>query len=280
MILSSISCNVQMIIMKKLGVKMRREKTFKKVIMEFLEGVVLWIAIIVLIFAVYKIYDTYKTYNEIDEAYGEVRNYALHVPEMDMDGYWKYYVDFDELLLRNQDVIAWIRFDEPETINYPIVQSSDNDYYLKRDLGGSYSIAGTVFMDYKNSPDFKDQNTLIYGHNMKNLSMFGNLKNYKEQSYYEENPYFYVYTPDGMVGKYQIFSVKEVSADTWTHQAQFETFEEFKIYTEEMTKGSFYDTGVEVPLSAKILSLYTCTVSDTKRLIVQALRVEERAVEK
>lgn len=259
---------------------MSRDNTFGNTLKRFISNVILLICVIVFLWSAYQLYTIYQGYKEGDEANVAIQSSALTIPEIDTDLYWKYYVDFSELLLQNQDTLAWLRFDEPEIINYPIVRSMDNEEYLKTDFKGAYSIFGTVFADMRNVGNFKDQNTILYGHNMKNGSMFGSLKKYKEKAYFEENPYFYIYTPDGMAAKYQIIAVKEVAYDSWHYQTQFTTFDEFGVYIEQVLADSLYDTGIEVPLSAKIVTLSTCTASDTKRLVVQGMRMEERKMEK
>ena len=82
-------------------------------------------------------------------------------------------------------------------VNYPVVQTKDNDYYLHKDLDGNYLRSGTVFVDYRNKAVGEDQNYVIYGHDMRNDSMFGTWDNYKEQSYYDAHPVLYYLTPDG-----------------------------------------------------------------------------------
>ena len=104
-------------------------------------------------------------------------------------------VDFDGLRAANPDVVAWIYC--PDTpINYPVVQTADNAYYLKRLLDGSKNSAGTLFMDYRNADDFSDWNSVIYGHNMKNDSMFGTLSEYAADSYFQSHPELYLLTPE------------------------------------------------------------------------------------
>ncbi|MCL2775280.1 MAG: class B sortase [Oscillospiraceae bacterium] len=86
----------------------------------------------------------------------------------------------------NKDIVGWITI--PNTnIDYPFVQSYDNSYYLRRDLYGNYALAGSIFMDYRCSKDFKDFNTIIYGHNMKNSSMFGNLTLFADDGFFDAN---------------------------------------------------------------------------------------------
>lgn len=105
-------------------------------------------------------------------------------------------LDFDALRQLNPDIIGWILV--PETnINYPILQSPeelDTDYYLNINLDGSQGYPGSIYIQKRNSPDFTDPLTVVYGHNMKNGSMFATLHNYEDETFFQENPYIYVYT--------------------------------------------------------------------------------------
>lgn len=104
-------------------------------------------------------------------------------------------VDFEALWEENEDIVAWIY--SPDTpLNNPIVQSEDNDYYLRRLLNGEYNEGGTLFLDYRNQADFSDWNSVVYGHNMKNGSMLGSIINYRRADYYEEHPFFWLLTPE------------------------------------------------------------------------------------
>ena len=102
-------------------------------------------------------------------------------------------VDFQELHKMNSDIVGWLYCADTK-INYPVVQTSDNEYYLHRLLDGSWNANGTIFMDYRNSADMSDRNTIIYGHNMKSGAMFGQLGRYKNQGFYDEHPYLYYIT--------------------------------------------------------------------------------------
>lgn len=114
--------------------------------------------------------------------------------EMDLSKTVPIRVDFDILHQENPDIVGWIY--SPDTpINYPIVQGEDNQYYLHRMADGSYNAGGCIFMDFRNSSDLTDRNTLIYGHNMTNQSMFGTLCNYKDQSYYDKHPVLWILIP-------------------------------------------------------------------------------------
>jgi len=92
------------------------------------------------------------------------------------------------------DVVGWLTV--PNTnIDYPFAQSKDNDYYLRRDLNGSYAVAGTIFMDCRCEPDFTSKNTIIYGHHMKNGSMFGTLKSFNDKAFFDANKYGTIHLP-------------------------------------------------------------------------------------
>lgn len=104
-------------------------------------------------------------------------------------------VDFASLAEENADTVAWL-YSKDTPINYPVVQSTDNDYYLRRGFNGKYNYYGTLFADYRTSGEFSGKNTLIYGHNMKNAEMFGSLINYKEQEYFDAHPLLWLFTPE------------------------------------------------------------------------------------
>ncbi len=103
-------------------------------------------------------------------------------------------VDFDALLADCPDVVGWLYC--PDTpINYPVVQAGDNDYYLRRLADGTYNNNGSIFMDYRCAADFSDWNSILYGHNMKNDTMFGTLEDFRKQEYYDAHPVLYLLTP-------------------------------------------------------------------------------------
>lgn len=122
--------------------------------------------------------------------------------------YKKCQVNFEGLNRRNEEVVAWIFF-ENEDISYPIMYSED-DKYLNTTIDGASSTSGALFVDEKNEPDFEDKVTVVYGHNMRNGSMFGKLKNYKEEDYYQDHQYFQVLTEDGKAYRYRIFSYFDI----------------------------------------------------------------------
>lgn len=103
-------------------------------------------------------------------------------------------VDFDELRKVNKDIAGWL-YCEGTAINYPVMQGEDNDFYLNHTYDKSPNRAGSLFVEALNTPDFADSNTIIYGHHMKDGSMFASLRKWADQEYYEEHPVFWLLTP-------------------------------------------------------------------------------------
>ncbi|MBD5457155.1 MAG: class B sortase [Lachnospiraceae bacterium] len=188
--------------------------------------------------------------------------------------------DEDELIFagvaklheENPDVVGWIKFDNLE-LSYPVMQGTDNDYYLTHTFSGKSNPSGSIFMEAMNSYDFNDSHTLLYGHNMKNLSMFGALKKYKNGGFYPGNEYFTIYTLD-QIYRYQIFAYYDVPADDEIYQVGFEPGDEFQELLNHMKRRSYYDTGVKVVSTDKVVTLSTCS-SEGIRFVVNAKRIYE-----
>lgn len=240
---------------------------------------------LVFLFSAYKLFGIIMFYNEGNQEYSALEELAIFSPEVDTDtdeelGYEYYYIDFEELLSINSDTIGWIRFDQPEIINYPIVQTTDNSTYLTKTFQSTDNNYGTLFVDVKNGGTFDDANTIIYGHNMKNGSMFGSLDSYQDEEYYLENPYFYIYTPDGKASKYQVCAVEIVSALSDRYTLTFASDEDYQAYIDSMFSSDYYDTGAVVDTTSKLVTLSTCTSDDDSRLIIQGVKIEEKEMVK
>lgn len=129
-------------------------------------------------------------------------------------------VDFSELQRYYPDVNGWLYCDGTN-INYPLVQTDNNQYYMYRLPSGEESAGGSLFVDCTNAWDFSDSNTVIYGHDMKNGTMFGYLHNFDQQSYYENHPIFYLLTPSRNY-RMDIFCTAVVPSDSWIYQKQMD----------------------------------------------------------
>lgn len=175
-------------------------------------------------------------------------------------------VDFASLIADNSDVVGWLYC--PDTlINYPVVQGEDNDKYLRADLDGNYLVSGTLFVDYRNGLVGEDRNYIIYGHNMKNGTMFGSLLKYKEQSYYDAHPEIYYLTPDGYYA-IQLVTGLVVSKTEMIYQANPDS-EEFRDYLSNAVRKSTFQSDAEITDADNLIVLSTCSYEyDSARYVV------------
>jgi len=148
------------------------------------------IAVLTLIFSSYKVIDYYLQEKESRDVVSSL----VSEPENSSDGLL--HVDINAVIATYPDVVCWL-YQPGTNINYPVVQSADNEYYLRRLINGEHNMNGTLFMDYRNAADFSDYVTMIYGHNMKNGEMFSTFPNYAQQAYYDAHPEMHLYTPGG-----------------------------------------------------------------------------------
>lgn len=233
-----------------------KKKKQKRAAFDVLSGTILIVAVCVFVFSLYQLAIMLIPYHTGGQEYEEIQNLAVTADE-DGSGFS---VDFDALLEINPDTIAWIRFDEPSIINYPVVKSADNNEYLTKTFSENDNKLGAIFMDMRNSSDFSDRNTIIYGHHL-NVSpeMFSRLHLYEDEEFCREHPNFYIYTPDGSVRTYTVFSAGVVNAAANNYDVEFASDEEFEQYIELCRESSNYQVDVEVNAQSQILSLSTCT---------------------
>lgn len=209
-------------------------------------------------------------YEEEENKYDVLRGKYITIPEHEGQAL---YINFEELKKVNKDVVGWI--DLPAVkISYPIMQGLYNEFYLKRNLYFEQSMLGCITMDYKNSSDLEDYNTIIYGKELYKDSMFSKLNDYQNQEVYKLCPYFWIYTPE-RVYVYQIFrsSVEEPEDDAFNM-----TFADQEAYAKwlEQMQGESGAILQSEPLSGNhVVTLSTCDISgkDNKRQIVQGVLV-------
>lgn len=176
-------------------------------------------------------------------------------------------IDFEGLQEVNEEVIAWLRV-PGIGISYPVAQGEDNEYYLHRTFEHTENIAGCLFLNARNAKEFTDQNSIIYGHNMKNGSMFGKLNYFAYEDAYKKSRYFWIYTPE-YIYRYRIFSCAVVGSEGEQYRENFPE-EEYLDFLERMQKNSLIDTkSVKLTGEDRIVTLSTCTGDDTTRFILQ-----------
>ena len=183
--------------------------------------------------------------------------------------------EFKELTEINDDTIGWITI-AGTSIDYPIVQAGDNSYYLTHACNGDESKYGSIFMDYHNAADFSDDHTILYGHNMKNGSMFHDLNEYSNQDFLDEHIYIEVRSQD-VYRKWVIFSTYSTQPDFNYLQTAFDSREDYSNFLQALLSHSeFSNEKVQVTARDKILTLSTCSDDLVNgRRVVHAKLVEE-----
>lgn len=177
-------------------------------------------------------------------------------------------VDFDTLQSVNPDIQAWL-YMSGSSIHSPVLQAEDNSAYLYRLADGSSNAHGSLFIDCRNAGDFSDWNTLIYGHNMKDGSMFGGLKKYRKQAYYDAHPEMTLFTPEKTY-RMEIFAAvtTDVSAAVYRVPAAREERDELVQWAQ---RNSEIECDVSIGTEDRIVTLSTCTGGDDDRFVVLAV---------
>lgn len=182
-------------------------------------------------------------------------------------------IDFEELKKLSGDIVGWLYM--PDTvINYPVVQGTDNDYYLRRFYDGSPSSGGTLFVDYVCPADFSGANTIIYGHNMMNGSMFATLNQFKDQSFYDEHPVIYLNTP-AQNYKIEFFTGYVSDPEGRIYTSSFPSAEAYGAFLDEIRSYSVFDSPVSVTTNDRIVTLSTCAYTGVDRRFVLAGKLIE-----
>lgn len=185
-------------------------------------------------------------------------------------------VDFDGLKSKNNEVIGWIFFEDMD-LSYPIMYSGDNQKYLENDWEGNPSIGGAIFLEQKNNPNFQDSHSILYGHNMKNMSMFGKLKNYyKDSDFWKDNQYFQIICPE-VKYRYRIVACRAVDDDDDIYsvfKGNSRGNREFTEFIREKVLGEgLLNTNYELSSYDYLVTLSTCFLTG-KRFIVTAVQDE------
>lgn len=166
--------------------------------------------------------------------------------------------DMDLAALRqvNPDVLGWILI--PDTrISYPLLQGTDNNYYLERTWDRQSNAMGSIFLEYLNQPDLTDYNTIVYGHNMNDGSMFAGIREFRDQEFWKTHPYVYILSDQG-VYRYEIFSAYQASVKSSTYGLDFSGDGDRAAFLHNAAANSVIETGIEPELTDRVLTLSTC----------------------
>lgn len=251
------------------------------------------ISIVIIIFSISNLFSWFSDKNKNEQlnqklkevSKGEEENInepiLINPPNDSTDLYWDYVdldflqVDFTNLLLENSDTVGWIKVNGTE-IDYPIVQSSDNKYYLNHSFDGTNNDAGWIYSDFRNNLSSLNPNTIIYGHGRSDSTMFGSLKNVLNNSWYNDymNHIIKISTPNENT-MWQIFSVYTILKETYYTTTHFMSDEAYQKFIDKILKRSKYEFSTNININDKILTLSTCKDNYGNRIVVHAKLIKK-----
>lgn len=263
--------------------------------MKYFRYVMFTICLCVFVFSSYKLFQIYQEYKEGTDTYQEASdNVSLEEQgtldpneivdtkeppkEYETKEVVSLNVDWNKF---NNKVIGWISIKDNDVVNYPIIQSYDNEYYLHHLYNDTYNSAGSIFVDYRND-GLENKHTIIYGHNMKNGSMFSSIKKYQSQYYADEHRYIYIATPNGVTRTFYVYSchLTDALGEDNGFNAYTISFngDEWKNWIKETEKKSLIKSDIEIPENCNIITLSTCMSRgvQTERCVIHAIEVSNK----
>ncbi len=216
-----------------------------------------------------------KNITVVEEKEDDETTELVNIEEDKTNDYWYYItfplinVDINKLKEKNSDVIGWINVNNTN-INYPYVQTSDNNYYLNHSFDKTYNDAGWVFLDYRNNANLKDKNNILYAHSRLDKTMFGSLsKTLKKEWYTNKDNHIIRLSTESENTLWQIFSVYKIKEENYYITTNFSNDSEFEKFLNTIKNRSLHNFNTTLNANDKILTLSTC-YSDTERTVVHA----------
>jgi len=224
-------------------------KKLVRVVDGIVEVLVLGVLLLLLFYGCFAIWDSRQIYREADAS-----RYQMYKPDADDN------LSFEELRTLNPEVFGWISV-YGTGIDYPLVQSKSNEKYINTNAKGEYSLSGSIFLDYRNNPDFTDFNSIIYGHHMEQSAMFGDLNNFKDMDYFGSRRHGNLYY-DGKDHGIEFFAFLEADAyDRSIYIPAVSGEENCRNYLENLLSKAMYCGDITAAGTDRIVMLSTC-VSD------------------
>lgn len=196
--------------------------------------------------------------SNLDEQFKEIKRYFKDC-------------NFDAMKKINNEIYGWLVI--PGTnISYPICQHSDNEYYLQHTYSNEANRIGAIFLDYRVSNDFSDYNTIIYGHRLRDQTMFSALKTYRDKETWEKNPYVFVCTLDNEILVYKIYSAFAGDPDGISYHAKITSDKDKQAFIDYTIRCCEYDTKIVPTIEDQFLTLSTCIgTNHTHRMIIHSV---------
>lgn len=235
-----------------------------------IKSVIYWAVIAILsavfLFSIYKVYQGYSVYRDEAKVKSQMSEYSPSFSTQDTTVNTNPLQDAKAI---NSDICAWIKIDGTN-IDYPIVQSNDNNYYLRRNIYKEYSRHGTIFLDYRCNNQFTDFNTIIYGHNMKNSSMFSQLTKYKDRTFFNQHDTFLIALDSGYL-TLKAYAYLIVNEDSKIYSL-INSDDQKDLYIDYINEhAKVLSESVKIDSTNNLVILSTCTnVTDEQRAVVVA----------
>lgn len=250
----------------------KKNKKYKKIILNI---VIYMILFLILIYSGIEIFKWYKDKTNNQKIAEKIKSTVIIEEENKAENEKKeeYTVDFNKLKEQNDETVAWIKVNNTN-VEYPVVKTTNNNFYLNHSFDKSKNSAGWIFADYKNKFDNTDKNIIIYGHNMKDNSMFGSLKNILNSDWYdnEENTNITLYT-ENEKSIYKVFSVYKIENEDYYIKTKFSNDNEFEKFIKTLKKRSIKDFNTDVSKDDSILTLSTCANNNKYRIVLHAKKM-------
>lgn len=251
-----------------------KENTKKKVKTNknLIPNIILIFFIILFVFSGFKIIMWFLN-NRENKKIAEEISQAITINEENVEEKEKYKVDFQTLKEKNSDTVGFLKVNGTN-IEYTVVKGTNNSYYLKHNFNKESNSAGWIFADYKNKVDGTDKNIVIYGHNMRDDSMFGSLKNILNSDWYdnEENTNITLYTENEKC-IYKVFSIYKIESEDYYITTEFENDKKFEQFVNTIKKRSIKEFDIDVSESDNILTLSTCANNNKYRVVLHAKKI-------
>lgn len=221
-------------------------------VLDFITDIIIEIILCILfLFGIYSLWDSKQVYQQADNS-----NYTAYRPDTEDS------VSFEELRSINPEVFAWLTVNDTP-IDYPVTQTDNNEKYINTNAEGQYTQSGSIFLDYRNSPDFSDFNSIIYGHHMEEKLMFGSLSDFAEKDYFDTHPYGNLYF-NGKNHGLEFFALVRTDAyDKKIFCPAVKEKKERQAYIDNIVSNAIYYRDMTVTANDYIILLSTCTSSIT-----------------
>ena len=234
--------------------------------------IVFIIFVLTMIISGIKIFKWLKENKKSKDIINEIKN-SISIDNQ-IDSVEKYKIDFESLKQKNIDTIAWIKVNGTD-IEYPIVQTTNNNFYLTHTFDKSYNSAGWAFMDYENKCDGTDKNIVIYAHNRKDGSQFGTLKKILTDDWQNNEKNFSIpFITENEKSEYKVFSVYKVEKEEYYITKKFKSNNEFQEFIDEIKSRSKKDFNIDVTPNDEILTLSTCADNNKYRVVLHAKKIK------